>query len=92
MKNLSISNANLLLQGANVCGTFDEGFSYIEEMVKIKDANELINFCKWIDKNIGGASRYNIQQLFLAYKNPKDAELQKFATDLAKRISEFKNR
>lgn len=81
----------LLLQGASTLGTFHEGYFFIEERLKMKDANEMYAFCKWIDKNIGGAASGNIDMLFDAFKNPNNAELQKQANELAAKIRYIKS-
>lgn len=86
MKKLPIYAKSLLLQGSSTLGNFTDGFFYIEESIKINHAKELLNFCKWIDKNIGGASLYNIDMLFSAYKNPQDVYLARQASNLAELI------
>lgn len=90
MKILPTYAKTLLLQGASTLGNFTEGYFFIEENLKINHASELFDFCKWVDKNIGGASLYNIDMLFSAFKNPNNAELQKQANDLAALIQKFK--
>jgi hypothetical protein len=64
MKNLPQYAKHLLLQGASTLGNFTEGFCFVEEEIKVKDSEELFEFCKWIDNRIGGASRNNIEMLF----------------------------
>ena len=91
MKKLPAYAKSLLLHGASTLGTFHEGYFLVEEQLKIKDANTLYDFCKWIDKNIGGASAYNIDMLFFAFKNPANQELQKQANELAATILRIKS-
>ena len=91
MNKLPIYVKTLLLQGASTTGTFTEGYFFIEENLQIKHATpSLFEFCKWIDKNIGGASSYNIDMLYSAYKNPNDIELNKQANKLASNIRRIK--
>jgi len=92
MKNLPIYAKTLLLQGASTTGNFTDGFYYIEEKVKAKDYAELLIFCKWVDDKIGGASPYNIDMLFSAFKNPEDQYLAKQASNLAELIKQHKPR
>lgn len=86
MKSLPIDAKTLLLQGASNLGSFTEGYCLVEENLQISDSKTLFDFCKWIDKNIGGASAYNIDMLFSAFKNPTNVELNRQATELADRI------
>ena len=89
----------LLLQGAQITGSFTEGYYYenrlflffIEEKVQIIHSKTLLDFCKWIDKNIGGASAYNIDMLFSAFKDPTNVELNKQANALANKIRYLKS-
>lgn len=81
----------LLLQGASVTGTFTEGYYFVEEKLKIRDAKILFEFCQWIDKNIGGAASGNIDMLFSSFRNPFDIELTKQANELANRIRSIKS-
>lgn len=90
MNSLPIYAKTLLLQGASIMGNFSEGYYCIEESLKSKDAIELRSFCEWIDKNIGGASRNNIDMLFLSFKNPNNIELSNKAKELADKIQEIK--
>lgn len=83
----------LLLNGARHTGTFSEGYFYSEEELSLStnEAKELQNFCEFIDNKIGGAGGANIEKLFLAFKNPTDFELQKFAKSTADLIKSYKN-
>jgi hypothetical protein len=91
MKNLPIYSKTLLLQGASITGKFTEGYYFVEEKIKIKDAKILFEFCQWIDSKIGGASAYNIDMLFTAFINPTNVELNKQANELATKIRAIKS-
>jgi len=91
MKTLSERNVLLLTQGANVEGNYTNGYFYSEEQMYCDEADTLYDFCQWIDQVVGGASRYNIQKLFLAYMNPDDDELNTFVENLRNKIAEIKN-
>jgi hypothetical protein len=80
-----------LVSGANVTGTFIEGYHYVEEDLPINKSEEALEFCKWIDENIGGASIHNIRILYKAFKNPTDKELCKYTNELKEQISYFKS-
>lgn len=91
MKSLPIYAKTLLLQGASLTGKFTEGYYFVEEKIKIKDAKILFEFCQWIDSKIGGASAYNIDMLFSAFQNPTNVELNKQANELANKIRSIKS-
>jgi len=90
MKKLPVYAKSLLLHGASTLGNFTDGYSFVEESLQINHANELFKFCKWVDENIGGASAYNIDMLFSAFKNPENQELRQQATVLANRIQSIR--
>lgn len=90
MKRLPAYARALLLQGASITGNFTDGYFFSEERLQFNHANELFDFCKWIDQNIGGAASGNIDMLFAAFKNPNDAVLKKQAEDLASLIRSLK--
>lgn len=90
MRKLPIYAKALLLQGSSITGNFTDGYFFSEEKIKMNQASELFEFCKWIDKNIGGAAAGNIDMLFSAFKNPKNTEMVKQANDLAALIQSFK--
>ena len=46
-------------------------------------------FCEWVDHNVGGCSKYNIDMLFDAFNNPKDIKLQKSVKQLKEKIKEL---
>jgi hypothetical protein len=80
-----------LVLGANVTGTFVEGYHYVEETLPVNKSEEALEFCKWIDESIGGASIRNIGILYKAFKNPTDEELCKYTNELKERISYIKS-
>ena len=82
---------DLLLLGANTTGSFVEGYYYIEEELYIDESEELHAFCEWIDKEIGGASRLNIDTLWLTFKNPTDKGLADEANKIAEEIKRIKS-
>ena len=90
MRQLSQSAKSLLLEGASVTGSFVQGYYYIEERLLVNQAKELFDFCNWIDTNIGGAGRANIELLFLAFKNPNNKELSQEANKIAETIASIK--
>jgi hypothetical protein len=77
--------------GAKTCGSYKEGYYYIEEELIASEASELRKFCEYIDDEIGGAAGGNIQTLFKAFKHPDSEDLQRFAADLRHRINEIHN-
>ncbi len=81
----------LLLQGSSTTGTFVDGFFFVEEKIRIKDASQLFDFCKWIDQNVGGGSSANIDLLFSAFKNPSNQELQNQVKEIADKIFQIKS-
>lgn len=80
-----------LVFGANVTGTFVEGYHYVEERLPVNKSGEALEFCKWIDENTGGASIQNIGMLYRAFKNPTDEELTKYTNELKEQISFIKS-
>ena len=76
-----------LLHGASITGTFTEGYYYVEEMLPANKSKEVSDFCKWIDKNVGGAAPANINMLYKAFKNPKEESLQAEVKQLSERIA-----
>jgi len=90
MNKLSERSKILILEGARVTGTFTEGFSYSYEQFYVDEADEMSEFCKWVDENIGGGGRNNIETLFLAFKNPTNKEYQQFVKELKQKIDEIK--
>lgn len=80
-----------LVLGANVTGTFVEGYHYVEETLPVNKSEEAFEFCKWIDENIGGASIHNIGILYKAFKNPNDENLCKYTKELKEKISFIKS-
>lgn len=88
MKELSERNQTLLLQGAKIEGSFSEGYYHAMEELYIDEAPVLFEFCKWIDKEVGGAGSANIRQLFTCFierENPTPLQLT-YVTALRERI------
>jgi hypothetical protein len=71
--------------------TMVERYLFAEESLYMDEADEIYNFCKWIDDEIGGCSSRNIQMLFKAYKNPNDELAQAEAQKLKGEIERIKN-
>ena len=90
MSKLSERNKTLLLEGARITGNFVEGYYYCEEQLYVKDATILFRFCNYIDKEIGGAGKLNIDMLFQAFKNPQNLDLQKQAMEVKEKIQKIK--
>lgn len=90
MKKLGIKNTTLLLMGAKTTGTFREAYSYVEEELYVDEADTIFDFCKYIDKKIGGAGRNNIEQLFEAFINPSNKDAVKISTKVRDKITEIK--
>jgi len=91
MKHLPNYAKSLLIHGSGITGNFTEGYYFVEEQIRIKDAGELLPFCQWIDNHIGGASLYNIDMLFMAFKNPTNQELQNEAQQLSDKIKRLRS-
>ena len=89
MKTLSERNKTLLLEGGRVTGSMIGGYHYVEDRLYINESRELLNFCKWIDENVGGCGSANIDMLFQAFKNPKDVSLKLEVAALKKKIDEI---
>ena len=89
MERLSSLNAHLLCEGAKIEGNFTDGYQHAEENISIYDAGELLGFSKWIDKEVGGASSYNIQTLFKCYKNPNRVSSQTYVSALKTKIKKL---
>lgn len=90
METLSSRNAELLCKGASIEGSFEEGIHYIMEDLYVGEATPLTEFAKWIDEEVGGASKYNINTLFLCYKNPNSEEHKAYVKHLKEKIAQFK--
>jgi hypothetical protein len=68
-KDLSERNAHLILEGGRITGTYEEGYYYNEESMYIDEADTILEFCKWIDSEVGGCGRANIKELWYAFNN-----------------------
>jgi hypothetical protein len=90
MNKLSERNKLLLLQGSKQSGTMVGGFSYVEEQLYCDEAHELLEFCKWVDKEIGGVGSANIDILFRAFKYPENKQYQTEALVVKNRIAEIR--
>ena len=67
----------LILSGARQSGTFVDGYEKFWEQLDIRvDVVEIKKFCKYLDDEVGGASDYNIDNLYLAFKHPENKYLQ----------------
>lgn len=88
-KDLSERNIILLTMGAHIEGTFVKGYSYVEEKLYIDEAEDLYDFCEWIDNEVGGASEDNIKILYRCWKNPNDPVCQAFVAGLRTKIAEI---
>lgn len=80
----------LLLRGASATGTFTQGYYYVEEQLEIGHSQRLQEFCQWIDDQIGGAGRGNIDMLYAAFSNPQDLELAGEAQRFAQLVQALK--
>jgi hypothetical protein len=91
MKKLPDYAKSLLIHGSGITGNFTEGYYFVEEELRIKDAKDLFDFCQWVDQHIGGASLHNIDMLFSAYIDPTNQELQNGARALSDRIKRLRS-
>ena len=87
LKRLSERTKTLLFSAHSA--TMEERYFEIEENLYVGEGLETLDFCKWIDKEIGGCSQYNIDMLFKAYKG--DVKYIKEAMVLKIKIQEIKN-
>ena len=77
MKKLTERTKDLLLMGAREMGEFALGLCYIEEQIYIhQHPKGLYEFCKWIDKEIGGGGPNNIEIFWQAFNHPNNKEIQ----------------
>lgn len=91
-KQLSQHTTAFLLHGASCTGSFIEGLNMIEEELFISEPWELLqDFCEWLDLEIGGGGRANIQQLWRAFQNPTDPIHEKFIAETQKIMLKYKN-
>ena len=86
MKKLTERTKDLLFMGAREMGEFALGLCYIEEQIYIHQYPKgLYEFCKWIDKEIGGAGPNNIEIFWQAFNHPNNKEIQT-QFEIAKKI------
>jgi len=91
-KNLSQHTKAFLLQGASCTGSFREGLMMNEEHLFISEPWELLeDFCEWIDVEIGGAGRINIDQLWSSFQNQEDPLCAMFIEETQKTMLKYKN-
>jgi hypothetical protein len=60
----------MMLQGARDTGTFCEGVDFLYEQFYAEEISLVKEFAKYLDEEIGGASRMNIHRLFQSFVNP----------------------
>lgn len=91
-RDLSQHTKAFLLQGASCTGSFLEGLYMNEEHLFISEPFEkLQEFCEWIDVEVGGAGRANIDQLWSSFNNQEDPLCQMFIEDTKKIMIKYKN-
>jgi len=90
MKKLSRRNKTLIGMGANMEGSFKEGYYYIEEALYCDEAQTIHDFCKYIDDKIGGAGPANYDILFKAFTSPDNKEAQLAAIKIKTQLDKFK--
>lgn len=78
--------------GAKMTGTFDGAYSYVEEELYVNEADIILDFCEWIDKEIGGAGANNIEILFEAFINPNNKEAVEFSLEVKQKIAEIRGK
>lgn len=72
-------------------GSFEEGYYYIEEDLYVDEAEEIFNFCSWIDENIGGAGKANIDMLWKGFKYPENKEYSTECSKIAEQIKRIRS-
>ena len=90
MKKLGIRNITLLSEGAKVTGNFKEAYEYIVESLYSEEALTILEFCEWLDDEIGGGSSQNLEILFQAFSNPKNKTKVAAANVIKNKIAEIK--
>jgi hypothetical protein len=91
MKKLGERNVLLISQGVKVTGSFEEGYFYSEESFYVNEADDIFEFCLWVDKEIGGGSSHNMELLFKAFKNPEDKKAVDAAMSIKHQISRIRS-
>lgn len=87
---LTLRTFTLIIEGAKQEGNFKEAYRPMEEAFYTNEIDEVIDFCEWIDKNVGGASYTNIETLYKAYKNPSSKHLANYVAELKEKISQIR--
>jgi len=91
-KHLNQHTQAFLLQGASCTGSFVEGLMMNEEHLLISEPWELLeDFCEWIDVEIGGAGRINIDQLWCSFQNQEDPLCAMFIEETKKKMYLYNN-
>lgn len=88
MKKLNERTKALLMQG--IGANMVESFEFCQESLYVNEAREIYEFCKWVDENVGGCSRYNIDRLFEAWKKPTEENMQ-FVEELRLKIKQIRD-
>ena len=91
LKHLSERTAHLLLEGARTSGNFTDGYFYIEGSLYADEANEVYEFCKFIDE-IGGAGPANINIFWLGFKYPNNKMIMEVFNEKKQEIVELNKR
>ena len=91
MKKLTKRTKELIGRGAKMEGNFIDGYNYIEEELYCDEAEEIYEFCNYIDNEIGGAGRANYDILWKAFNNPDDEKAIAAAMEVKAKIAEIKN-
>jgi len=90
MKHLSERNKTLLLKGQNMTGSMKEAYIWVEEDLYVDEALDMLEFCEWVDKEVGGCGRFNIDQLYHCFQTPDDPKSQSYVRGLKKLIAGIK--
>ena len=90
MKKLGNRNVSLISMGVKATGSFEEGYYYVEEELYIDEADDIFEFCLWVDGEIGGGSSHNMEILFKAFKNPEDEKAVAAAMEIKKAIERIR--
>lgn len=77
----------VLIEGTAHTGTLREGFHYSYERFYTSDPIEDIkNFAAWVDDEIGGASKRNVEMLWGYFHNPGDLILRSQVKELKRKL------
>lgn len=92
MKYLTERQKQMLLNGARITGSFVESVEYNFEDWYTDEYEDIKKFAEWIENEVGGAGRANIDNLYLAFKNPNSRLLQNFKNGVKEKIAALKKR